>query len=86
MVLEVVWPNTIEDLSSFIENKIAEFPGWETYKYEENGDELYNQSANLATEIGMAAFNFAAGKLGLSALQASIASQNIYHTLFKDLK
>jgi hypothetical protein len=86
MTLEVLWPTTSEELTKIIKDKIDEFPGWETYSSKENGEALYNQSANLATEIGIAAFNYASAKLGLSMMQASIASQNIYHTLFKDFQ
>jgi hypothetical protein len=84
-VIENTWPETIEELVKIVEDRIAEFPGWETYN-KENGEQLYEQSGNLATEIGIAAFNYAAGKLGLSALQASVSAQNIYHVIFKDFQ
>lgn len=83
MDIEVAWPQTIENLDEYINKKVEEFPGWETYNYKENGKQLYNQSTDLATEIGIAAFNYASFKLGLSMMQASVAAQNIYHKLFE---
>lgn len=76
-----VFPEDLQTLMEMIDNIIESFPGWETHT-SENSNELYNLSADLATDVGMVAFNYAAGQLGLSAMQASIAAQNIYHKIF----
>jgi hypothetical protein len=66
---------------------LAKFPGWDSFVWESateegNGERLYSQSVDLATDAVAVAFNYVALRLGLSSYQASIVTSKLHEKLF----
>lgn len=78
------WPETVEEMNEAIQEVLGKFAGWDTYEFgnKKLGEKLYNESVDITVEATAIAFNYIAGKMGLSAYQASLVPSLLHQKLF----